>query len=195
MGFAIGDLWINRPNERGQTIVASCNTTHESQTDLMNQLFGPYGPVRVSGHTVRASLDDTFAFLLEKYQPAVPNWISGPDSEAAFAAGYADAEGSCGIYDGRARFKISSYDSHILRWFHDWCRRIGVHANLRRIAVAGDPRPKHPPYPQDLWCLTVNQRLDLLRVIATLTPFLRHSGRIAQLDRARTNVLERLRVP
>lgn len=193
LGFATGDLWIRRPPEAGLTIVVSCNTTQNEQSRLFHQLFGPFGPVRVSGNTVRASLDPSFAFLLEKYERRLPQWLEAPEDEAAFAAGYIDAEGSFGVYGGRARFKIDSYDDHVIEWLHGWCGSIGVRSRLHQVGRRGEPRGNGVVFNGDLWRLNVNEGSSLLRFVATLEPFLRHAGRIAAMKRARENVIQRYR--
>jgi hypothetical protein len=193
LGFAMGDLHVRRVNPRGATIIAGCSTTHEEQRELVKEVFGPFGPVAVSGLSVTASLDLSFSFLLQKYEGVFPDWIIDPEDEAAFAAGYIDAEGSFGVYDGRARFKLDSYDHHIVDWLHGWCGSIGVRSRLLQVAKKGDPRSDGLTYNGDLWRLNVNDSLSLLRFIATLEPFLRHRRRIAAMERARSNVLERSR--
>ena len=142
---------------------------------------------------VRASLDRSFDFLAEKYAGAVPAWISGPEAEAAFAAGYIDAEGSFGVYDGRARFKLDSYDSGVHRWLASWMTRSGIPCRSNVIARRGDPRPDAGSFAQDLHRISVNDSLGILRLAATLEPFLRHERRRARMSAAVSNIHERLR--
>jgi hypothetical protein len=193
LGFATGDLWVRRISPSGGTIEASCNTTHSEQVELMKALFESFGPVRTSGLTVRASLDMSFEFLLEKYQDSVPGRVAGDEPRAAYAAGYIDAEGSFGVYEGRARFKLDAYDVHVLHWLHQWCEGIGVRSRLLRIALAGQERPGAAPFRRDLWRVNVNHGPSLLRFIGTLEPFLRHGRRRDAMERARTNVISRMR--
>jgi hypothetical protein len=119
--------------------------------------------------SLRVSLDSSFSFLREKYTEVVPSWVAGHAPEAAFAAGYVDAEGS----------------------FHQWCGRIGVVATIGRTAVAGTR--KQVSLNRDVWRVNVNERHSLLRLIATLEPYLRHARRVAAANEARTNVIDRLR--
>jgi len=194
LGFAIGDMYVRRPNERGHTIEVGCSTTHPEQVALVRATFGRFGPVRTSGTTVRTSLGPSFAFLLQKYAHAVPEWIPPrPDPvAAAFAAGYIDAEGSFGVYGGRARFKVDAYDDHVLDWLAAWCRAVGVRCKHQRVGEAGAARSDGTRFNADLWRVTVNEAGSLLRLIATLDPFLFHARRRSAAERARSNVLERL---
>ena len=191
MGFAIGDLAVARWGANG--VEVKTNTTHAEQFDLLRETFGPFGRVVMSGLTVHGYLDQSFSFLLKKYDGVVPPWVRTPNERAAFAAGYIDAEGSFGIYEGRARFQMGTYDAHVLAWLHAWCGGIGVESKLTRIALKGAERVNAPPFRRDLWRLSVNYVPSLLRFIATLEPFLRHAGRRAAMDRARSNLEERLR--
>ena len=87
--------------------------------------------------------------------------------------------------------KVDSYDEHVHLWLRDWFDRIGVSGRLVRVAEAGKVRANAPPFPRDLWRTTVNARLDLLRLIATLEPFMRHAKRRSNAFSARANILER----
>jgi hypothetical protein len=98
LGFTWGDLAVDEKRGDGSTVSVRGSTTHQRQVDLVVDLFEPFGRVTVSrgaGSTyVRASLDESFTFLRHKYDGVVPEWIAGAGVEAAFAAGYIDAEGS-----------------------------------------------------------------------------------------------------
>lgn len=142
---------------------------------------------------MRASLDLSFAFLADKYSTVVPVWISGSEPEAAFAAGYIDAEGSFGVYDGRARFKLDSYDSEVHAWLVSWMARSGIPCRSRIVARAGDVRSDEGAFAQDLHRINVNDSLGILRLAATLEPFLRHERRRARMSAAVSNIHERLR--
>src|SRR5207302_1544652 len=137
----------------------------------------PYGRVIIGGLTIHAYLDKSFAFLAEKYSGQVPDWVRTAGERSAFAAGYIDAEGSFGVYEGRARFKLDAYDAHVLAWLDEWCQDIGVRSRLNRVALAGQERAGPAPYRQDLWRVNVNDGPSVLRLIATLDPYVRHAGR------------------
>lgn len=192
LGFAAGDLYVRQPNAGGTTLEAGTNTTHAEQVALMEATFGRYGPVSCSGASCRVTLDRSFGFLLQKYDRVVPRWVRGRAREASFVAGYVDAEGSFGVYDGRARFKLDACDAEVLSWIHEWCQAVGIDARLRRIAAAGDHRPGCRPWPLDLWRITVNRAPAIERLVATLDPYLQHQRRRDAAGRARLNVQERL---
>ncbi len=201
LGLVWGDFWVKTHSPDGLTVSVSSSTTHLEQVQLIRDVFEPFGPVyewgsgldRGEGRSFRASLDLSFSFLFAKYQGAVPEWIRGVEAQAAFAAGYVDAEGCFGVYEGRARFKLDSYDCEVLEWLHRWSRSGGIRSRLRRVARAGDRRPDQGDFRKDLWRVNVNESLSLLRFIATLDPYLRHSGRRSDAERARQNIVNRLR--
>lgn len=196
LGFVWGDLAVER-SERSQTISVRGSTTHEAQRKLIDDVFTPFGPVRwwvcSSSFQARVSLDLSFEFLFDKYRGRVPAWVRGPECEAAFAAGYIDAEGSFGVYDGRARFKLDSYDGAVHQWLGEWLTASGVQFRQRIVRRKGDPRDDHGSYKSDLWRTNVNESFALLRLAATLDPYLRHARRRARMDAAVANIRERLR--
>jgi Homeodomain-like domain len=193
LGLAWGDFWVRRHGKAGLTVSVSSSTTHAEQVAMIREVFGPFGPVYDwENLSFRASLDLSFWFLAEKYKGAVPGWVRGQEASAAFVAGYVDAEGSFGIYDGRARFKLDSYDVEVLSWLQRWCRAIGVRSRYRLIARAGDPRSDQGAFRKDLWRLNVNDGPSMLRFIATLEPYLRHERRRAGAQRACENIRRRL---
>jgi hypothetical protein len=191
LGFAAGDLFVHRLGGPGSSVHVSSSTTDEAQRELMRDVFGAYGNVVVSGTTVRVSLDDSFDFLQAKYESEIPAWVAGPLRDPYFA-GYVDAEGSFGVYGGRGRFKIDSYDAHVLGAMAVWCSEIGVSAKHWRVAERGETRADGTRFNGDLWRVNVNDGPSLLRLIATLEPFLRHNRRRVAADRVRCNVVERL---
>jgi transposase-like protein len=197
LGFVWGDLAVEETSSRSLTVSVRGSTTHDEQVELINGLFAPYGAVSWSvgsvSSCVRVSLDRSFSFLFEKYGDAVPTWIRGHEAEAAFAAGYVDAEGSFGVYAGRARFKLDSYDEAVVGWMADWMRRSGIECRHRLVAPKGSPRSDAGSFNGDLWRINVNEALGILRLSATLEPFLRHERRRARMAAAVANVHDRLR--
>lgn len=197
LGFVWGDLAVEQVMTSSLTVSVRGSTTHEEQRMLIDDLFGRFGPIRWSemarSSCVRVSLDRSFAFLFQKYSGEVPAWVTGPDVEAAFAAGYTDAEGSFGVYDGRGRFKIDAYDAGVLSWLAEWMGRSGISCRHRLVRQKGDPRPDGGTFNGDLWRINVNEPVSLLRLAATLGPFLRHGRRRARMDDVVANIHERLR--
>lgn len=194
LGLVWGDFAVDRHGETGRTLSIRSSSTRPEQVELTRAVFASFGPVTYGGGTLRASLDLTFEFLSQKYSRIVPDWIdASPASRAAFAAGYIDAEGSFGVYGGRGRFKLDSTDESVHSWLQRWCRDIGVAAKAARLAQQGDSRRDARPHRWDLWRITVNEQLSLLRLVSTLDPFSRHRARRANMEMVRRNVLERLR--
>jgi hypothetical protein len=193
LGLVWGDFsaaWATPTRDR---IYVKTNTTQPAQVWLAAQVFGPYGPVRVSGLTIRAILHPSFAFLLAKYGGEVPIQIDDEPRATAFGAGYVDAEGSFGIYEGRARFKLDSYDAQVLRWFSAWCHRCGIRNCHRLVGSAGDRRADGTALNGDLWRVSVNDSLSMCRFVASLSPFVRHARRREMMDAAARNAAGRLR--
>ena len=118
LGFRLGDLSVYQTNLRSDLIVVRCHTTQMTQVTLMNRLFSSYGHVTVSdgkyGYNVNCFVNLTFNFLLPKHEQVPQDVQRSKVSTWAFIAGYVDAEGYFGINQEKARFKIDSYDVHIL---------------------------------------------------------------------------------
>jgi hypothetical protein len=193
LGLVWGDFAVEQKRPTSRTIRVRSSTTRLEQVNLTERVFGSFGSVSYVNRYLCVSLDVSFRFLLEKYAKEVPTWIRGTEASSAFAAGYIDAEGSFGVYEGRARFKVDSYDRAVLIWLHKWCEQVGVSSKLRQVAQAGDPRPGHPPYRRDLWRLNANDALGILRLIATLEPYMSHGQRRIDAEKARQNIIKRLR--
>jgi hypothetical protein len=82
---------------------------------------------------------------MDKGKGRMPAWVKAPFAQSAFAAGYIDAEGSFGVYEGRARFKVDSYDEAVHVWLHDWLDAIGIRHRSKIVARRGQPRSgAHP---------------------------------------------------
>src|SRR3989344_4897429 len=115
IGFRIGDLNVYKPSERSETMVVRCHTTKKYQVKVLQSLFNKFGRVSVSfkkpSHfTVNCFLNRSFDFLLSKNENSW-KWLKKyPRICRGFIAGYTDAEGNFIINQGRARFKIDSYD-------------------------------------------------------------------------------------
>lgn len=198
LGFRIGDLNVYVPNVRtSNTVVVRCHTTDNPQVELMREVFSKYGAVRVSksvhGYNVNCFLNRTFDFLLPK---RMSEGI-GNDNQiaAAFIAGYVDAEGNFIVNQGRARFKMDSYDREVLSWTHGWLRGNGIRSMFRQIGKKGDTqmiRGKQGSYHGDLWRINVNEAQSLKKFIMLLLPYLRHSRRIQQVQEMLDNIETRI---
>jgi hypothetical protein len=197
LGFVWGDMAAERLWATSHTIAVRGSTTKQEQLAVIENLFADFGKVTVTPGTksmcVRASLDLSFEFLLEKYNKVVPKWVTGVPVEAAFAAGYIDAEGSFGIYEHRARFKLDSYDEVIHEWLSAWLGRCGISHKTWLVSRRGDPRQNGQYYNGDLWRTNVNDGLSICRLSATIEPFARHERRRETMAAAVDNVRNRLR--
>lgn len=191
LGLVWGDFAVDRQTVDGKVIRLKSSTTRREQVALARSVFGAFGDVRYTGRTLWVALHETFEFVDAKHGACMPDWIRGPDASAAFSAGYIDAEGSFGVYEGRGRFRISACDAAVLEWMDGWCRSAGVRSHLHCYGRQGEAAADGTVRRQDLWTMTVNEGQSLLRLIASLEPFARHEARLARMADVRTNVLER----
>ncbi len=200
LGFRLGDLHVKPTTLGNHSIEVSSRTTRAEQAELFRGVFGKYGyayvkePSKDGQYTLLCRLNRSFSFLLPKVDD-VPEWVrNSNECSAAFAAGYADAEGSfytfhykCKARDEwRSGFNIASQDSNIITWFHQWLSSIGATCP----APVADQRPN---YARTVWLIVVRRKASLLALIEALSPYLRHSKRRADMERVQQNVLERNR--
>jgi intein-encoded DNA endonuclease-like protein len=200
IGFSVGDLNAYMPNEAtSQTVVARCHTTHSEQIKLFRELFAEYGHVQASRHEsgsthLNCYLNTTFKFLLDEYSKNIQEWVRSGDEKlkAAFMAGYTDAEGSFGINQGKARFKIDAYDYSILQDMENWLTDIGIRVILRRIGKKGDKRGGGKEWNDDLWRLQINQATSIKEFIDSVSLFLKHDKRVRDANRMIENITTRI---
>ncbi|MDP2918146.1 MAG: hypothetical protein Q8N68_01455 [bacterium] len=93
-----------------------------------------------------------------------------------------DAEGNIGIYDGRARFKIDSYDKNIISWFYYWFNKNKIRCPLPK--KIGDT----PEFNKELWRIRVSKIKSLQRLFFFLEPHLKHQKRIYDLKKCINNI-------
>lgn len=196
LGFRLGDLNVYRVSAKSKTIVVRCHTTQQYQVSVVESLFGKFGKVSVSlnnGHFhVNCFLNNSFLFLFNKNLSSW-RWIQKAKELTAlsFIAGYTDAEGNILINQGRARFKIDSYDSDILQWISQWLTKKKIDNKLRIIYKKGEKVSNQSPFPKYLWRLNINQMNSLELFLTKITPLLKHERRIAQAKESLSNVLKR----
>ena len=198
IGFRMGDLNVYQTSPHAETVVVRCHTTQQEQVEVLEGLFAKFGKVSTSqngGHYhVNCFLNRSFSFLMAK-DKSVFGALENSDEQAAFTAGYTDAEGNFIINQGRARFKIDSYDKEVLDFIAVFLSQTGVSFKLRRISNAGDTqyiRGVPALYPQDLWRLNINEGRALLRFVEMLKPFLRHRTRIRDMKKCEVNITRRI---
>lgn len=192
IGFRLGDLNVRKQSEK--TIVVKTNTTKIDQVTLIRELFGNYGYVYVRKeddmYWTQCALNESFNFLLEK-KDEIKEWILRKDRLFfAFLGGYTDAEGNIGVYSGRARFRVGSYDKNLLFQAYNRLNNIGIvaHINLETVkgTIYGGVRKNG-----DFWRINVSSKLDLLKLICLLKPYIKHSKRRGDLLKAEKNIMER----
>lgn len=195
LGFRLGDLNVYRRSNISETIIARCNTTTTAQVNLLLKVFSKYGKVTVSVgkkyKNVNCFLNNSFSFLLPKGFP-IPEWVN-KDGETgySFIAGYADAEGSFGLNQGKARFKIDSYDKIVLFWISSFLKEHVIDHKIRQIASKGDFQPPKYKYNGDLWRLNINKAPDLFKFIEKIDPFLIHGIQRRRMIICKNNILLR----
>lgn len=199
IGFRLGDLNVYKTASHSEVIIARCNTTNDTQADLLKKVFNKYGRVTVSkgknkAFSVNCFLNDSFNFLIPK-SLKVPGWINKNNKISShFAAGYVDAEGNIGVYDKRARFKIDTYDKHVIFWFYKWFKKNNIQCpNPIKIGYAGQIYYKNKGYKynKDLWRIRVSEKKSLLKILKVLYPCLKHAKRRNDTRKSIKNIYAR----
>ena len=195
IGFRIGDLGVGKDFN---LINIGCGTTKLEQIQLIKSLFSSYGPVWISKKNkegavhVDCSLNSSFKFLLPKHN-SIPKWIFMSNRNFfSFLAGYTDAEGNIGISQGRAKFRLRSYDKEILRNINDKLHKIGIKSLFRLDWKAGINK-RGILQSEDSWAAIVNERASLLKLLRNLKPLIKHKKRKRDLIKALKNVISRLK--
>ncbi|MBI5457050.1 hypothetical protein HY969_04915 [Candidatus Kaiserbacteria bacterium] len=194
VGFRVGDLGIRK---KKNLIYVSSGTTKVAQSELIQNLFHSYGPVWIGkkdkrgAWNVSSSLNTSFSFLLPKHKH-IPKWILKSNSYFfSFLAGYTDAEGNIYISDGRAKFRLRSYDKGILRDIHTSLRSKGI-GNLFGLVSNAGTDERGVKHNKDCWSVTINERRAISRLFMILLPLLRHQKRKEDAVAAMANVTNRL---
>jgi len=197
LGFRIGDLNVFKEWPQSRAITVRSHTTQQVQVNLFESIFSKYSTVvtrKMKDGTFSSTcfLDLSFDFLLQKN--AVPKKYEKNKKAAwAFIAGYTDAEGNIILNQGKARFKIDSYDLFVLSWAHRFLIKQGINSKLRRIGVMGEPVKRNSTirWNADLWRLNVNSAESLKILLKELKPYLRHETRVSHAEIARKNIEQR----
>lgn len=181
LGFRLGDLSVYQTNPHSDLIVVRCHTTQMAQVTLIKRLFSSYGHVTVSegihGYNANCFVNTTFRFLLPKHKQIPHDVEQSKASTWAFIAGYIDAEGYFGINQGKARFKMDSYDVHILEWMMMVFQQSSLPAKFRRVALQGQSQYRVGIFHKDLWRLEINEASSIFRFIALVGRYIRHEKR------------------
>lgn len=193
IGFRIGDLNVYRPSDKSLTVVVRCHTTQDDQVYIMKDLFSDFGRVTISsnnGHYhVNCFLDNSFLFLIPKNESAW-EWIKKEDDNvvANFIAGYVDAEANFILNQGKARFKIDSYDDPVLEWISEWLTLHGIENSYRIIYQIGDMWNGRFPINKNLWRLNINEMKSLLKFINLMLPLIKHKKRLRDMLVCKSNI-------
>lgn len=197
IGFRIGDLNVRTRPDLSSGIGVKSGTTKLVQLQLMEQLFGQYGHIWISGphgngaYQFETKLNRSFEFLLPKHKE-IPLWImQSKDSFWNFVAGYTDAEGNIGVYSTRAKFRLRSYDRPILSQINAGFVKAGIHALIKLETKAGISRSGKTKLNHDCWGVTVNHAPSLVVLFDLLRSRLLHGKRVADLQLATSNLVER----
>lgn len=195
IGFYLGDLNSYKRSKGSETIVVRCHTTDSEQVKLIKQLFKGYGKVTVSvsryGSNVNCFLNLSFKFLLAK-RDLVPGWIKKQDKFFwPFFAGYIDAEGNFQLNQGRARFKIDSYDYLILKWSSSKLVYFGIENKLWQIGKKGNIRSNRTKFNKNLWRITINKAAMIKKFIRLIFPHLKHRKQMRNAKMCLDNIIKR----
>lgn len=197
IGFRLGDLNVYQTASHSEVIVVRCHTTRKEQVNLIKKFFKKYGQVTIGNGKsfyINCFLDTSFDFLLKK-EDRVEDWITENSNYSNnFAAGYIDAEGNIGVYDGRARFKVDSYDKNIIFWIYRWLLRNDILCpEPMRVGKKGQIYDKGLNYKfnKDLWRVRVSRRESLGKLFSIIKPLLRHSKRLEHLNKCLKNLDDR----
>jgi len=192
-GFRLGDLGVRQSSKKTKMITVGSNTTKNEQVVLIKNLFKKYSKVWVSKPNligvinISTILHPSFSFLLPK-NDNIEKWIRANDKTMrAFTAGYIDAEGSFGIYNKRAKFRLGSYDKNILKQISVWLK------NHRMKTIFVLERKKKLGQNKDFWRITINDAKSLLILHELIFPYMKHKKRKMDLKAAKQNVVSRLR--
>ena len=196
IGFRTGDLGARKSKN---LINIGCGTTKQPQIGLIKSVFGNYGPIFLSkpgksgAKHIDCSLNRTFSFLLPRHNE-IPVWILNRKSAFLnFLARYTDAEGNICISNGRAKFRIRTYDKKILWQIN---KKLGDFSikSLFRLEKRAHTRKNSVPQNKDCWGITINERLSLHKILLLLKPILKHNKRRGDLLVAFYNVEKRLKI-
>ena len=199
IGFRLGDLNVYKTSPHSKVVIARCNTTNDTQANLLKKVFGKYGRVTVSkgknlAFSVNCFMNDSFDFLVPKLL-VVEDWIDQDEKNSQhFAAGYVDAEANIGVYDSRARFKLDSYDKDIIFWFSAWFQKNNIQCPQPiKIGFAGQiyDKKRGYKYSKDLWRVRVSEKMSLLKLLKLLYPCLIHAKRRNDVRKSIKNIYAR----
>ncbi len=193
IGFRLGDLEVIESSPKTKMLKISTNTTKKEQIYLVNKLFNKYSkvwigrPNEIGVMSFSTILHPSFSFLLPKID-RIEGWIKDNDKlMTSFIAGYTDAEGSFGVYNNRAKFRLGSYDKNILKQINTWLTKM----NLKTVFVL--ETKKKQGQNKDCWKITINEAKSLNNLYRILYLQLRHKKRKSDFDKVKKNIFLRVK--
>lgn len=196
IGFRLGDLGVRQKSTKTYSVLVGCNSTKIEQINLIKSLFEKYSHIWISTNSkgvtsVTTLLHPSFSFLIPK-QDNIESWIINHTKYImAFIAGYTDAEGSIGVYAGRAKFRLGSYDFQILKQITEELKKRNIRAILKLEVPKGFINKQGVINNGDFWRITVNEKQSLFKLFNLLLPYMKHEKRINNLVEAKNNIIQR----
>lgn len=194
IGFRLGDLNV-KSKENTSVVLLKSNTTKKDQYDLIREVYGVYGhfkyKIRNGTYYIWCNLDKSFSFLVPK-EDMIESWILEDNKFFfAFLGGYTEAEGNISISQGRARFRIRSYDKNLLFHLYKKLNFLGINT---KFGVAYKKGVRYGrTYNRDCWGIFVNSKESLSKLFKFLKPYVKHKKRSSDLLFAEKNIVERIK--
>jgi len=197
LGFTSGDLHVSK-NKYGQTIKVDTSTTKEVQIELVKSLFEPYTKVGAGrnkyGNTMLyCNLDLSFSFLLDYKNDKIPKWILNEDKYfILYLAGYIDAEGHFGVYNGIGAFSLGSYDKGILFGVANQLEKFNILTEGPKLECKkGYIDKRGIKWNGDLWKFRIRRMRELYKFINIIKPYIKHKKRYNDMISVEKNLLSR----
>lgn len=195
IGFRIGDLGVRKICPNSRTVCVASGSTIKEQIELIKKLFEGYGKVwiqttKTNKINIQTNLNDSFGFLLSK---DFPDWIK-KDKKIffSFLAGFSDAEGSLIFGNKSVYYSLGNYDSPLL---------FEIYKNLNRFGIAckqpksdnrkGKANSQGYRYASNYWSLRVYNKMELLKLLLNMKPYIKHKLKIKALNMAIENINQR----
>ncbi len=195
LGLRTGDLHVRTSSDSSPSIFVELNTTKSDMVSVFRDCFSSYttiwegNPDRLGAISMRAPLNRSFAFLLEK-EDNIPKWItSNTTLFCAFLAGYTDSEGTFCLCRDNAVFAIKTQDINILRKIREQLVNLGVLCRPPTLARAKGSKDKFGTEAnEEMWTLSVYRKEALLRLFDLLEPHLKHQDKLNRIEMLRENI-------
>ena len=192
IGFRIGDLGVRKQYLNSKTICVASGSTIPEQIKLIKNLFKKYSKVWIKKTkrgkiNIQVILNQSFDFLLDK---TFPKWIARDKRIFfSFLAGFTDAEGAIRISNKMAYFSLGNYDKTLLYIIHANLNRFGIKCNVpKEDNRKGTKNTQGYRYTSNYWSLRVHDKENLLKLIASIKPYIKHELKKRDLNNAIENI-------